>query len=180
MSREFLNQVDATRSTRLLSVSRNSREHLQIESAPPTKSAGLYWIYTSHSDNELKACSSSNDKGAIDLGSLAKLHYGLPNVCSIQQQSENKKNFRLVYNGVAGKSLGIRGRIHQHFNGGKGTGCLAICKSSLSDLENWRVSYLVLEHDNATVDLNASYDLHAKNLERIWRLKYGWPLLCKT
>jgi hypothetical protein len=125
MSREFLTQVEATRATRLLSITKNSRGQLQIENPPPTKSAGLYWIYTAHNSEELKDCSSVRDEGAIDIGPLAKLHDKLPNVCTILEISENK-NFRLVYNGIAGKSLGIRGRIYQHFNGGKGTGCLAI------------------------------------------------------
>ncbi|WP_261844796.1 hypothetical protein [Aliamphritea ceti] len=181
MSREFLNQIDPIRKTRLLSISKNSRDHLQIDNSPPTKSAGLYWIYTSYNDDELKASTSSDDKGAIDICSMMSLHEGLPKICSINQQSKDKKKFRLVYNGIAGKSLGIRGRIHQHFNGGKGTGCLSICKSSLNNLDNWRVSYLVLEHDDRNlIDIDASYELHAKNLERIWRLENGWPLLCKT
>lgn len=181
MSRKLLEQVETTRKKKLpLSVTRNSRGHIQIEDAPPTHSAGLYWIYTSYTDEELKKCSSTTDDGAIDISSLAKLHDGLPNICSIKGKSSDNINFRLVYNGIAGKSLGIRARIHQHFNGGKGTGCLAIRKSSLKELEKWRVSYLVLEHENSTPDINASYNTHAKNLERIWRLKYGWPLLCKT
>lgn len=176
MARLFLPQVEAMRITRLLSVSQKLNGDLQIDQPPPTKSSGLYWIYTNHPQNELEGCQSCGDVGAIDISMLATLHQGLAHVCAIQQDG-----FSLVYNGVAGNKCGLRERIHQHFNGGKGTGCLSIKNSSLDDLTRWRVSYVTLEVGNQGVpDVPASYAAYAKELERIWRLQYGWPQLCRT
>ena len=178
MSRSFLQQVENVRSSRLLSLSRkNNRKPLQIEnSPPPTKSAGLYWIYTSYDLDDLQNCDACSDVGAIDIAPLVTFHKGLHNICTIEQEG-----FTLVYNGMAGSSCGLRGRIHQHFNGGKGTGCLSINKRlSINDLSRWRVSYVTLETNGETTpDVPTSSHHHAQHLERIWRLEYGWPLLCK-
>ncbi|MDH1657058.1 hypothetical protein N5E96_20440 [Pseudomonas mosselii] len=173
--RSILPRIEAVRTTRLLGVSRNVKNHIQFESAPPTKVSGFYWIYTDYSLDELEACIPSTAKSAIDIARLATLHRDLPNVCSIQQEG-----FRLVYNGIAGQSLGIRGRLGQHFNGGEGTGALHISKSSLKDLKRWRVSYATI-CSNGTIapDVESEYE-YANSVERIWRLQYGWPLLCKS
>lgn len=175
MTRMLLHQIETVRQSRLLSISRKPNGYIQIEDAPPTKSDGLYWLFTSYSLDELKNCINSNDNGAIDITSLATLHENLPHISTITD-----KGFMLVYNGIGGNSCGLRGRIHQHFNGGNGTGCLSILKSSLKDLNRWRVSYVTLQVRNGEQpDVQANYADHAKNLERIWRLQYGWPLLCK-
>ena len=169
MTRLLLPQVEAMRITRLLSVSQKPNGDLQIDQPPPTKSSGLYWIYTNFPQNELGGCQSCGDKGAIDISMLATLHQGLARVCTIQQNG-----FSLVYNGVAGNKCGLRERIYQHFNGEQGTGCLSIKNSSLDDLARWRVTYVTLQVGNQGVpDVPARYATHAKSLERIWRLQYA-------
>lgn len=175
MPREILPLIEAIRTTRLLSVSRNDNNNIQFEGAPPTKVSGFYWIYTNYSLDELEACTPSTAKNAIDIARLAKLHRDLPNVCSIQKQG-----FRLVYNGIAGQSLGIRGRLGQHFNGGEGTGALHIGRSSLKDLNRWRVSYATICPKGTIAPDVASEYRHAKSVEHIWRLQHGWPLLCTS
>ncbi|MBG6289444.1 hypothetical protein N5C93_27530 [Pseudomonas nitroreducens] len=173
MPRQILHRIEAVRATRLLKVRRDDKGDLQFESVPSGQLGGYYWIYTDYSLDELEACTPSNLKGAIDIAQLTKLHRDLPNVCSIE-----KDGFRLVYNGIVGHSPGIRGRLGQHFNGGKGTGALHISKSSLTDLNRWRVSYAsVLSTGTNTPDDASDYS-HAENVERIWRLQHGWPLLC--
>lgn len=173
MPRNILPRIEAIRTTRLLKVSRNQKGHIQFESPPPTKVSGFYWIYTDFSLDELEASIPSKAKGAIDIARLTTLHRDLPNVCSIK-----KDGFRLVYNGIAGQFLGIRGRLGQHFNGGKGTGALQIGKSSLNNLERWRISYSTICFKGETAPDFASDYEHAKSVERIWRLQHGWPLLC--
>jgi hypothetical protein len=136
----------------------------------------MYWIYTDYKVNELKACETSDNSGAIPIARLAKMHEGLPHVSTL-----SIRGFQLVYSGIAGPALGLRGRIHQHFNGGQGTGCLSILKSTLCDLDRWRLSFVAFgalagdEHD-----VQVDYSTQAKDLERMWRLTYGWPLLCRT
>jgi hypothetical protein len=75
---------------------------------------------------------------------------------------------------------GLRERIRQEFNGGSGTGSLAISHTSLSELTKWRYSYVSLGHNNCeSQDFTEPYDAHGEALEVAWRLHYGWPLLCK-
>lgn len=173
MPRDLLPLVEKVRSSRLLSVSRNKLDHLQIDDAPPTKVSGFYWIYTNYSLEELKDCTASPLEGAIDIRLMAQLHSGLGNVCDIQDQG-----YRLVYNGIANTSTGIRERLGQHFNGWKETGSLHIKHTSLGDLSRWRVSYVSTSCNGATpADVESDY-AHAKHVERIWRLEHGWPMFC--
>jgi hypothetical protein len=147
---------------------------LQIEMAPPTKASGFYWIYTNYSNQELECQLGAPCKKAIDIGLLSRLHVGLCNICRIEVNG-----FRLVYNGIAGKSCGIRERLHQHFNGGEGTGSLAILRTNLTDLEKWRISYVTIETSSTnTPDVPAIYAKNAHHVERMWRLQHGWPILC--
>lgn len=154
-------------SSRLLTITETGE--LKIPTEITKDLCGFYWIYTSYSIDELMVCSKADQKDAIDIGALAKLHYGLRGVHNSQIGE-----FRLVYNGVANP---IRSRLRQHFNGGKGTGCLAIKHTSLKDLSRWRISYAAVGSQGAHIPL--SYELDAKTFERLWRLEFGWPLLCR-
>jgi hypothetical protein len=159
----------------LLSVSRDEHGNLAIKPLPD-KVAGMYWLYTNYTIEDLKDCTVSTDIGAIPIARIANLHKNLPHVSAMEIDG-----FKLVYNGIAGTGLGLRGRVHQHFNGGKGTGCLSITKSSVNNLDKWRVFYVTLDHkSNTSHNIKTDYSLHAKELERVWRLTYGWPLLCRT
>lgn len=173
MPKSLLPQIEVIRKSKLLGISRNARDQLSINNPPPTKSAGFYWIYTNYSQLELEQ-QVPQCQGAIDIGLLSKLHNGLANTCKIQPEG-----FKLVYNGIAGAKTGVRERIHQHFNGGEGTGSLAILRTNLNDLERWRVSYATIETPQRyTPDVAAQYDAVAEHVERMWRLNYGWPMLC--
>lgn len=173
MPRQLLPQIEAVRSSRLLRITRDaSRNHLRFENAPPAAVKGYYWLYTDYSIDELASCTPSASLGGINLPFVAGLHRDLGNVCSITSEG-----FRLVYNGRAG-STGIRSRLGQHFNGGKKTGALHICRSSLADLSRWRYSYVSIDSTAGyQADVPSSYE-HAKSIERIWRLQHGWPLFC--
>ena len=173
MPRNLLTQIEIIRLQRLLPIVRNNHNQLSIENAPPTKSAGFYWIYTNYSQPDFEQQTGPACKNAVDIGLLSRLHCGLANTCKIHTEG-----FRLVYNGIAGIGTGLRERIHQHFNGGNGTGSLAILRTNLNDLERWRVSYVTIETPNKAPDVTAQYDAVAGHVERMWRLEYGWPILC--
>lgn len=182
MSRAYLEQVEEIRSSRFFSVSRknNKKAHFQIDNSQlSTKSVGLYWIYTSYSINDLKECKFNFEedkfnKSAVKIAELAKMHEGLSFI-----HKEKRDGFILVYNGIADMGTELKKRIHKHFNGGKGDGCLSIRQSSVNDLTRWRVSYVTLQDNDEDADISCKYDDHAENIERMWRLQYGWPLLCK-
>lgn len=38
----------------------------------------------------------------------------------------------------------LRERMHQHFDGGEGTGSLVILRTGLIDLDRWRISYVTI------------------------------------
>ena len=174
MPRALLPQIENIRQTRFLRISRNERNQLAIENPPPTKSAGFYWIYTNYSQPDLEQQQGPACNNAVNIGLLAQIHCGLANTYNIRTEG-----FRLVYNGIAGVGTGIRERLHQHFNGGEGTGSLAILRTKLTDLSRWRVSYVTIEVlEGQTPDIQANYDEVALHIERIWRLEYGWPILC--
>lgn len=173
MRLNMLPLIEAHRASRLLVVRRKG--NLEIVGAPPRSSSGFYWILTDYSLAELKGGVHSQDPGAINIGLLAALHEGLPHVCTLKADG-----FRLVYNGIAGPSCGLRERLHQHFHGGVGTGCLSIWRSSLSDLSRWRVSFATVKHRSELApDVDCDYITHAMDIERLWRLRYGWSLLCR-
>jgi hypothetical protein len=174
MPMTLLPRIEEARINRLLRIGRNEREQLEIENAPPTKSSGFYWIYTDYSQEELEGQLGSPCRNAVDIGLLARLHKDLRNICNIKAEG-----FRLVYNGISGNSCGVRERLHQHFNGGEGTGSLAILRTGLSDLERWRVSYATIEVPFPKApDVQAVYADVARHAERMWRLQNGWPILC--
>ena len=171
----ILQQIEKFRVSRHLSISRDRRGNLAINNPPPVNACGMYWFYTSYTIDELKACAISLDPGAIPINHMARLHEGLPHVSTTEIDG-----FRLVYNGIAGTALGLRGRIHQHFNGGAGTGCLSILRSSVNDLKRWRVSYVAFSPLGSTLhDAQVDFAADAIDLERTWRLTHGWPLLCR-
>ena len=171
--RETLEKIEKTRRSRLCRFSWAGSQ-LNITPPLPNNAAGLYWIYTSYSIEDLQQEFSVKNEGAIDISSLAEWHEGLDNICKIKEGE-----FMLVYSGRANN---LNSRIRQHINGGAGTGSLAIRRSPFYDITKWRLSYLVMEYNDAEdkkPDIDLSYAHYAETLERIWRLQYGWPLLCQ-
>ena len=170
-------EIDQLRSNRLLSISGTAETSL--ENPPSTHSYGLYWIYTNYTLNDLINSTKAPLKGSIDMAGLANDRRCLSHICNITD-----KGFRIVYNGIGGVgakgSGGLKERILQEFSGGKGTGSLAIKKSSLSDLSKWKYSYVILPGNNSsTFDIDLQYSTWAEKLENAWRLEFGWPILCK-
>lgn len=166
--------MNALQESRLRSVGRENNR-LQLVEGPPTRTDGLYWIYTRHTDEELLGSTPSPKRASVNFQHLAKRHASLGNTCR-----RNVGDFRVVYNGIGGLGPkghgGLRERILGEFRGGEGTGSLAITGSSLGELQNWKYSYVLWSE----IEFLESHDYSsfAESIERLWRIHYGWPLLC--
>ncbi|POZ49731.1 hypothetical protein [Methylovulum psychrotolerans] len=144
MLRSLLENIETFRQSRTLQISHKPNGDLQITNSPPLKSKGLYWIYTNYTINDLKNCTPSPQESSINIAELAKLHENLTHVSQFSSDG-----FSLVYNGIAtSDTLPLQKRIHQHFNGGEGNGCLSIKKSSLSNLSKWRITAPAIDTDD--------------------------------
>lgn len=168
---EALNRIQESRLCGVAKVA----NRLQLESGPPSKSDGLYWLYTTYSDADLRSAVPSQKRNSVPLNILAAHRENLGMICR-----RTVDDFRVVYNGIGGVGFrghgGLRERILQEFRGGQGTGSLAICDTSLNDLTRWRYSYVLwseIEHKESIY-----YCSFAERLETMWRLHFGWPILC--
>jgi hypothetical protein len=174
MYKNPIETINALQESRLRAVTLK-KDRLQLVDGPDTKQNGLYWIYTRHTNDELLNSAPSTKRASVDFKRMATMHTSLTNVC---QRAVGE--FRLVYNGIGGLGPrghgGLRERILGEFRGGEGTGSLAIRGSSLHELDNWRYSY-VLWSEVPFVHQH-SYAEFAEPIERLWRIHYGWPVLC--
>jgi hypothetical protein len=155
-----------------------------IEQKPlPTKRRGLYWFWTDLSFAELEQTIHKENTREVPIGKLVKQRKELDCISNI-----SKNNFKIVYNGIGGyrtpsKSFGLRERINQEINcNDYRTGTLNLKR--VFPLENWGVSYFDFddEQNKQIVDgLNSKepYLDFAKDLENLWRLEFGTPILCR-
>lgn len=174
MYKEAIEKMHLLQRMRLMSVSLKGNR-LSLPSELCTKQSGLYWIYTTHSNDDLLNATPSTKKGSVNFANLVALHADLSKMCG-----DEVDGFRVVYNGIGGVGRcgggGLRERILEEFRGGEGTGALAIRDSSVNTLANWRFSYVLwseIEFDNPH-----KYQDFAEGIERLWRIHYGWPVLC--
>lgn len=168
---EALNRIQESR----LSCVTKATNRLQLGNGPPSSSDGLYWLYTSYSEGELRSAVPSQKRKSVPINTLAAHREHLGMICR-----RTVDDFRVVYNGIGGIGPrgygGLRERILQEFRGAEGTGSLAICDTSLNDLSRWRYSYVLwseIIHAESFQYLSL-----AERLETMWRLHFGWPILC--
>jgi hypothetical protein len=175
MYAELIEKIDRIQRERLSHISLKPNGHLDLHLGPRTRVDGMYWIYTDHTNDELIASIPADMRGAIDFCRSVRRHCGNERVCKTAISG-----FRVVYSGIGGVGEGgeggLRERILGEFRGGNGTGSLAIRKSSLSDLTRWRYSYVLWDELEELAEY--SYRPFATALEGLWRLHFGWPLLC--
>lgn len=149
----------------------------------PTNRRGLYWLWTNLTLKELELNTIPNTRKEVPISKLITQRKELNNICKIETC-----NYLLVYNGIGGyikepATFGLRERISQEVIGnGKTVGTLNILKNS--DLSKWAVSYFDFDApENAEIikQLNSSspYLEYAKDLEMLWRLHYGTPILTR-
>jgi hypothetical protein len=174
MYKETIEKMHSLQRTRLKTIGvKDSR--LSLDDGPATKQSGLYWIYTTHSNKDLLSATPSSKRGSINFAEVISRHADLSNVCT-----DHVGEYRLVYNGIGGTGSkgkgGLRERIMGEFRGGEGTGSLAIRGSSLDSLDRWRYSYVLwseIEFPNSH-----EYGSFSEIIERLWRIHFGWPILC--
>ncbi len=148
---------------------------LSYKDGPATKEDGMYWIYTDHCTDDLIKSNKCSKKGSISFKDMVTKNTDIKELCK-----EKVDDFSLVYSGIGGVGLkghgGLRERILEEYRGGSGTGSLAINGSSLSDLSRWRVSYVLWSEMSFPKEYE--YRPFSTAIEGLWRLHYGWPLLC--
>jgi hypothetical protein len=150
----------------------------------PTKRRGLYWFWTNLSNTELEQTITLENTKEVPIGKLVKYRNGLSCVADIK-----KDNFKIVYNGIGGyrtltKSCsGLRERINQEIScNDYRTGTLNL--NRMFSLENWAISYFDFDDEEnkeilKILNVKEPYLDFAKELENLWRLEFGTPILCR-
>lgn len=148
----------------------------------PLNRRGMYWLWSNLSLEELELNTLPNSRKEVPISRLISHRKHLNNVCRVE-----KSNYVVVYNGIGGynisKSSGLRERINQEVIGnGETVGTLNILKNS--DISRWAVSYFDFDApENAEIikvlNSTSPYKEYAKDLEMLWRLHYGTPILTR-
>ena len=148
----------------------------------PTGQRGLYWLWTNLDYAELESQTKPNSNEEVPITQLVSQRKGLSKICNLE-----KEGYRVVYNGIGGYrkpgSFGLRERINQEVIGNGATvGTLNILQNS--DITRWAVSYFNFDApENKEIiemlDTPEPYIKCGKDLETLWRLEYGTPILCR-
>lgn len=152
-----------------------------------SKQRGLYWIWTDYTFAELAtmAYEPIPKSRHVNIRLLVNQRKMLDYVC--KQQVGNRI---VLYNGIGGyrnsikPAFGLRERIRQEFNcNDPRTGTLNLANTNL-DIERFYVSFFNFDevaHKNLISWLQdaAAYTLYASDVEKLWRLHYGHPILCR-
>ncbi|KZS39738.1 hypothetical protein AWE51_08795 [Aquimarina aggregata] len=148
------------------------------------KHRGLYWLWTNLDFSTLKKCTTKPNTKEVPIASLVSNRDGLKNICDLK-----KGKFRVVYNGIGGyhktpPSFGLRERINQElYCNDPRTGTLNILNRDFKP-EHWAVSFFDFDDPYNTEIVNVlksenPYIAFAKELETVWRLEFGMPILCR-
>lgn len=153
-----------------------------------TKQRGLYWIWSSFSDEELELANYDKAKiRHVNIPEMITNRKNLNHICNLRHP--NNSQFKVIYNGIGGyrtntKSFGLRERIFQELNcNDHRTGTLNFLNLGL-DTSKIAVSYINFDDEIVKKDIpffqnENVYNLYAKELEMMWRLEFGHPILCK-
>lgn len=153
-----------------------------------TKKRGLYWIWTTLSNEQLSKALHIKGSKHIDISKMIIQRDGFNHICKIQHPTNPE--FRIIYNGIGGfkkrtnSCSGLRERILQEFNGtGVNTGTLSIISTKLNP-SKFAVSFFNFDEKNNTIELpflkeTNAYLKYASDLEKLWRLEFGIPILCR-
>ena len=137
----------------------------------PTSAEGFYWIYTKLPLSRFSDATPPSNKAHIDFSLMAKLHKDLSSV--IAQQN---KDYWCIYNG---KGKQLKNRLAAGFtNTGGATGKLALTRCF--DADDFRIKYIICNSSDANHGIKEKYINVQRDLERVWRLHFGWPFLCRT
>jgi hypothetical protein len=143
----------------------------------------MYWFWTDLSFELLEETISLENTKEVPIGKLVKSRKELNCISKV-----SKDDFIVVYNGIGGyrtetKSFGLRERINQEIScNDYRTGTLNL--NRMFSLENWAISYFDFDDEENKQLLNIlntkePYLDFAKELENLWRLEFGTPILCR-
>lgn len=149
---------------------------------PKPNAPGLYWFLTDSDITRIERPISLPDKGCdFDITTRNNLQTFPTYLLS----GLNENGLSVVYNGHENN---VMSRVRQHFSlSNNNTGAIGINHYNLSN-KNWILKYFttkdisVLGLDNSAQDVISNL-LNSKTgrtaLENAWRIKNGWPILCK-
>ena len=148
-----------------------------------TKRRGLYWLWTNLDFSELKKATPIKGSKEVPIDRLVEHRDGLNNITNI-----NKDGFKIVYNGIGGykktpAAFGLRERINQEITcNDYRTGTLNLARRFKP--ENWAISFFDFDDEKnkailKTLKTKDPYADCAKDLENLWRLEFGTPILCR-
>ncbi len=137
----------------------------------PASASGFYWIYTKLPLRKFSNASPPSNRVHIDFSLMAKLHKDLSSVVT-----QHNKDYWCIYNG---KGKQLKTRLAAGFSNTEGgTGKLALERCFQTD--DFRIKYIICQSHDSDHGITEKYDDIQKDLERVWRLHYGWPFLCRT
>lgn len=152
----------------------NQQNYLTLQDAKseiPRKASGFYWIYTKIPITQFIHSPKPSNPVHVNFSLMASTHQGLK---SIIEQSGS--DYWCIYNG---KGTNLKDRMSAAFTNTNGeTGKLALTRVFKED--DFRVKFIVCDSDITAHGVSYSFDSLQRDLERVWRLNYGWPLLCRT
>lgn len=149
----------------------NYRTLQEAKSEISRKASGFYWIYTKLPITQFIHAPKPSNPVHVDFSLMASTHQGLKSIIE-QIDSEHW----CIYNG---KGTNLKDRMSAAFTNTNGeTGKLALAR--IFNEDDFRVKFIVCDSNNADHGVSDSFDCLQRDLERVWRLNYGWPLLCRT
>jgi hypothetical protein len=143
-----------------------------------------YWFSSDIPLIDLKNLSrpSQLPESACDFGDVSLSNDTLFN----REICQKKSHINIVYNG---HDADVLGRIRAHFLGSKGNGALGLQYYAISKYD-WSVSLFhrkMLDNishlsDDEKKRISAFCNSHTGRvaIEGVWRVVYGWPILCKA
>ncbi len=153
-----------------------------LEGAWKESGAGWYWFLVDMSYDEIHEVvkpSTLPVKGC-DIGLVSR---GNKEVFGTSLLCNPESGMTVIYNG---HEANVTARIRAHFAlNNNGTGALGIRHYPLSS-KRWIVRYFsstcfteILESDKSRIELLMNSYSGRCAVESAWRVKYGWPVLCK-
>ncbi len=149
----------------------------------PKNKRGLYWIWTNNNFEELKRV-INNHNSEVPISKLINQRLGLNTVCQVEHNG-----YKVVYNGIGGyktnpKGFGLRERILQELNSNDyRTGTLNI-SNRYQNNSNWGISFFNFDDEENKkhfpfLNEPEAYKNYASDIEKLWRLEFGHPILCR-
>ncbi|WP_431244228.1 hypothetical protein ACQ9BO_07645 [Flavobacterium sp. P21] len=150
----------------------------------PRHRRGLYWLW-SRLDYDLLSLARDNHKSEVPIIKLIAQRSKLSYISTVEHNG-----FKIIYNGIGGyksnpPAFGLRERILQELNCmDHRTGTLNILKR-FDNQEDWAISFFDFDDNNNKAIFGFlyeedAYSKYASDIEKLWRLEFGHPILCRN